>query len=113
MKMLLPPILGLVLSFGPARAADEVSYAKDVKPILAARCVSCHGAVRQKAGLRLDAGQLVRKGSKNGPVVVAGKSGASLLIDAVLGKDRSRMPPEKEGEALTTQQIALLRNWID
>src|SRR4051794_39474473 len=100
MTTLAAPVLGLLLS-----APVEVSYEKDVKPILTARCASCHGAVRQKAGLRLDAAQLIRKGGKNGPVLVAGKSADSTLLDAVLGKDRSRMPPEKEGAALTPQQI--------
>src|SRR5207248_4538059 len=72
-----------------------------------------HGALQQKGGLRLDAGQLVRKGGKNGPVVAPGKSADSPIVDAVLGKDRSRMPPEKEGPPLTEQQITLLRGWID
>src|SRR4051794_25203237 len=108
MRTLSLPILGLLLSSGFSRAADPVSYPKDVKPIFTAHCVSCHGAVRQKANLRLDASPLVRKGSKNGLVIVAGKSGESLLLDAVLGKDRARMPPEKEGEGLSPAQITVL-----
>jgi mono/diheme cytochrome c family protein len=113
MKILTLPLLGLLLWPVPVSAAPTVDYQKDVKPIFAARCASCHGAIRQKAGLRLDASPLIRKGSKNGPVLVAGKSGESLLIDAVLGKDRTRMPPEKDGEALSQQQIDTLRAWID
>src|SRR5205807_5542193 len=113
MKILCLMIPGLVLSSGIARAAEEVSYQKDVKPIFTARCIACHGAVRQKAGLRLDASPLIRKGSKNGLILVPGKSNESLLLDAVLGKDRSRMPPKKEGEAISAQQISILRTWID
>src|SRR5436190_553524 len=96
-----------------ARAAEPIVYQRDVKPIFASRCISCHGALQQKAGLRLDAGQLVRKGGKNGPVLVPGKSDDSTLVDAVLGKDRSRMPPEKEGPPLSDRQVALVRAWID
>jgi uncharacterized membrane protein len=92
--------------------AAEVDYLRDIKPLLVARCSACHGAVRHKAGLRLDAAPLLRKGSKHGPVLVAGKSDDSLLIEAVLGKDRPRMPPEKEGSGLTAKEIALLRAWI-
>src|SRR5262249_33307189 len=83
------------------------------KPILAAHCYACHGAVRQKARLRLDAAQLIRKGSKNGPVIEPGKASESLLIDAVLGNDMPRMPPEKDGNALKPKEIALLKAWID
>ncbi len=113
MKTLGLPLLGLVFSSALTSAAPAIDYQKDVKPILTARCVACHGAVRQKANLRLDASPLIRKGSKNGPVYAPGKSGGSILIDAVLGKDRSRMPPEKDGEALTPREIAVLRTWID
>lgn len=94
-------------------AAEPVDYRREVKPILSSRCVSCHGALQQKAGLRLDASPLIRKGSKNGAILTPGKSADSLLIDAVLGKDRSRMPPEKEGPALTDRQMTLLKTWID
>src|SRR6266566_305329 len=102
-----------VVAPGLARASDPVDYRRDVKPILSSRCYACHGALRQKAGLRLDTGALIRKGSRNGPVVVPGKSDESLLLDAVTGKDRPRMPPEKEGPALTKKQIAVLRAWVD
>jgi hypothetical protein len=99
-------------SAAPVPAA-EVDYVREVKPIFSARCFACHGAVRQKAGLRLDALPLIHKGSKYNPVIVPGKSDESLLIDAVLGKDHERMPPKEEGEALTAKEIATLRAWID
>lgn len=95
------------------RADKPIDYQRDVKPVLMSRCAACHGALQQKAKLRLDASPLIRQGSKNGPVVVPGKSADSLLVDAVLGKDRTRMPPEKDGPALTEAQIAALRAWID
>lgn len=94
-------------------SATEVDYVRDVKPMLIARCVSCHGAVRQKAGLRLDAAGLIRKGGKRGPAIIPGKADESLLIDAVLGKDRPRMPPEKDGEALPAASVGLLKAWIN
>src|SRR5688572_9383108 len=113
MKPLCLGLLGLLLSSGLTAAAEKVDYQKDVKPIFTARCDACHGAVRQMAGLRLDASPLIRKGSRNGPVLVPGKSDDSALIDAVLGRDRTRMPPEKDGEALSPHDIKVLRAWID
>ncbi len=97
----------------PALAAAEVDYLSDVKPILSAHCFTCHGAVRQKAGLRLDAASLVSKGGKHGPALVPGNSADSVLIQAVLGADRPRMPPDSEGAALADKDIAVLKTWID
>src|SRR5262245_57927843 len=103
---------GLLLYLVPLPvSADAVDYLRDVKPILSARCFPCHGAVRQRAGLRLDAASLIRKGGRHGPAVVPGQSDASLLLDAVLGNDRPRMPPESEGTALQAKEIAVLRAW--
>src|SRR5262249_27525028 len=96
-----------------ARAADPVDYLRDVKPILSGRCYACHGALQQKRGLRLDNAALIRKGGKSGPAIVPGKSEESLLIEAVTGNGRLRMPPEKDGSALTPKQIETLKAWID
>ncbi len=103
----------LVVLGASSVAAAEVDYVRDIKPVLSARCYACHGAVRQKARLRLDAASLIRKGGKHGPIIVPGKSGSSLLIEAVMGNDRPRMPPEQEGTGLSQKEIALLRSWID
>src|SRR6266436_8148537 len=91
---------------------EAVDYVQDVKPILSRRCYSCHGALKQKNDLRLDTAALAIKGGGAGPAVVPGKSGESLLIDAVTGAEGvKKMPPE--GESLTAEQIAKLRAWID
>ena len=112
MRTVLLTLAAVALAACPCLAA-EVDYTRDVKPLLRARCSACHGAVRQKARLRLDASPLIRKGGRHGAVVVPGKAEESLLIEAVLGKDRPRMPPEKEGAGLSPRDIALLRAWID
>ncbi len=110
-SIILAFVLGLAQN---AMAAPPVDYAREVKPILAARCTSCHGAIRQKAGLRLDTADFVRRGGKRGPAVEPGKSGASLLIDRVTGAGGSdRMPPESEGVSLSDREVAMLRAWID
>jgi mono/diheme cytochrome c family protein len=96
-----------------ALRADTIDYKRDVKPIFTSRCAACHGALQQKAGLRLDASSLIRKGAKSGPILTPGKKDDSPLLDAVLGKDRPRMPPEKDGPPLTEKQIAVLAAWIE
>ena len=98
---------------GVCRAADGADYNTQVKPLLATKCFACHGALRQEAGLRLDASSLIARGSDSGAVVVPGRSGDSLLMERVTADDELRMPPEGEGERLTAEQVALLRRWID
>jgi mono/diheme cytochrome c family protein len=97
-----------------ARAEDDVDYARQVKPILKERCFSCHGALKQKAGLRLDTVALMRAGSDNGSILVPGKPSDSPLVQRVLSVDPAkRMPPLSEGEPLTAKQIELLQRWIE
>ncbi len=103
---------GLVFSTH-ALAAPPPDYLRDIKPLLSQKCGSCHGAVTQEAGLRLDAGTLIHKGSNNGPVVVPERPEVSSLIERVsTADDDLRMPPHDAGEPLTAEQIAVLQAWI-
>jgi hypothetical protein len=107
--------VGALLPTSACVAADErVDYLRDIKPILAARCYSCHGALQQKGGLRLDTAAAVREGGDAGPAVAPGKSADSLLIRRVLGQGgQRRMPPQDDGEPLSPSQVARLRAWVD
>jgi hypothetical protein len=97
----------------PADTSDGVDYQRDIKPLFAQKCGACHGALKQEAGLRLDAGIMIRKGSDNGPVIASGKAVDSLLIQRVTTKNvDERMPPEGQGAALNAHEVALLSSWI-
>jgi hypothetical protein len=101
------------LASSALRADDSVDYVKEVKPLLAAKCLACHGALRQKADLRLDTVKSMREGGEGGAAVVPGKPDQSLLVDRVLGRNHARrMPPASDGEPLSPAQIALLTRWI-
>ncbi len=96
-----------------SQADDAIDYAKQVKPILKERCFTCHGALRQKGGLRLDTVAFMREGGDTSAAIVPGKEAESLLIGRVATKDSTRrMPPPSEGDPLTPAQIELLREWI-
>ncbi|MBX3443780.1 MAG: PSD1 domain-containing protein [Planctomyces sp.] len=97
----------------PPAAFADVDYHRDIKPLLAAKCAACHGVLKQEAGLRLDASQLIRQGGDSGTVIDVGNPEASLLLERVSATDESeRMPPAGEGEPLKPDQLALLREWI-
>jgi mono/diheme cytochrome c family protein len=101
----------LLVGLWPTLAAAH-DFAREVQPIFERRCVSCHGPARQKGDLRLDGGAWLSKGGASGPVVVAGKSAESLLVDHLLEREgAARMPPE--GEPLSKAEIALISGWID
>jgi len=106
--------IALVVIAGHLQAADQVDYQRDVKPIFAQKCGVCHSALKQEAGLRLDAGKLIRDGSDGGAVVVPGNADASLLIEKVTAEDPDeRMPPDGASTPLDAKQVALLKKWIN
>ncbi len=94
------------------RATDEgVDYVKHIKPILRERCIACHGALKQEAGLRLDSAALAIQGGDSGAAIKPGDVEASLLYRRVSASDPAeRMPPE--GEPLLPAQISALQRWI-
>ena len=105
----------LTLSIGLAEtrlASAAPDYSRDIRPILEKRCYSCHSRLKQEGKLRLDAGALIHKGGKNGPVMAPGKSAASKIVKRLITQDENdRMPPE--GKPLSPDQIALIKSWID
>jgi len=95
-------------------ASDPLAvYTGKIRPLFAQRCFSCHGGLKQEAGLRLDTVPLMVQGGESGGVIVKGDSEASLILSRVSDTDpTSRMPPEGEGEPLTAEQLSMLTGWI-
>jgi hypothetical protein len=98
------PLLVLLASL-PAAATD---FDRDVKPLLQAKCLRCHGGQRTRADLDVRSRAGILKGGDSGPAVSPGSAEKSLLWVLVAG---DRMPPGKD--KLTSAQKALLRNWIE
>src|SRR5690349_15658583 len=111
--------LALVLvAASAARSADDakVDYTRDVRPILAANCLACHGqdAAHREAELRLDQfdspGGDVRGAEE---VIAPGSPEESELIARITSDDpEMRMPPASTGKTLEPAQIETLRRWI-
>jgi len=97
----------------PLRGAEPVDYARDVKPIFAAFCSSCHGPQKQKGDLRLDLYDRIKRGGNTGPAVVGQKSAESILYHALVGDrpDINKMTPK--GDAPSPAQVAIIKRWID
>ncbi|MEO6435522.1 MAG: DUF1553 domain-containing protein [Tepidisphaeraceae bacterium] len=96
----------------PPPDVGAVDFVKDVQPIFAASCYSCHGKEKQKSEFRLDVKSIALKGGEIGGSIVPGKSADSPLIHFVAGVEEEMLMPPK-GERLSAAQIGILRAWID
>lgn len=92
---------------------EAMYYADVIAPLLTKRCVSCHGANKQKGGLRLDGRSWIEKGGRHGKVLKAGDPVGSELLQRVLlpPTHDEHMPPRAKPQ-LTPPEITLLENWI-
>ena len=89
------------------RAAAPVDFAADVRPILNAHCVACHGGVRANGGLNLiDPDSALA-------VVEPGEPEFSYLLDRVRDPDdATRMPPPDHGPRLSDGELETLTRWV-
>ncbi len=115
-RLLLPSLFACLLSSAHILGqAPELSFARDVQPILAENCLVCHGAdpSTREADLRFDSreGMLMDLGGYS--PVLPGKPEESEIIRRILAEDpEDRMPPADHGDALSDAQVEVLRRWI-
>jgi WD40 repeat protein len=105
-----------IAGFLNARAAD-VDYSR-VDALFQKHCLDCHDAKDAEGQLILESYDLLMKGGEDGPVVVPGKNAESILVKSVEGsfeKDGKRkiMPPGAKRKKLDSDEIALIKAWID
>ena len=99
-------------AFRYARFGEQVSFSRDIRPILNQNCVVCHGGVRQKNGVSfIFREEALGVGKSGHRTIVPGKPDESELIARITSKDPdARMP--YHAAPLSSQQIGLLRRWI-
>jgi len=97
-------------------ADDTVDFNRDVRPILANHCWSCHGRdeASRKAGLRLDTREAALAAGDSGqPALVPGQPAASALLQRIHATDSDEiMPPPEFRKPLSDRQKSVLQNWI-
>ena len=106
---MLKPLLLLSLT---AHVAGALDFVKDIQPIFAERCYSCHGPHKQEAALRLDHKPSALKGGDFGLAIKPGHGAESVLVLAIGGKIPKMQMPRK-GDPLTHEQISTIKAWID
>jgi hypothetical protein len=99
----------------PARGARPVDFFKDVRPILAQHCFTCHGpdAERRKGDLRLDLREdAFAAVPEGGAPFVPGDPAASTVLARLKSTDpHERMP--KDADPLSERQIETIERWIE
>jgi len=102
------------LSHKTVAAPTETATEHEVRGILQARCIACHGSFRQQGGLDLRTVASRLKGGKSGPALIAGKPEESLLYKRILD---GSMPPDRMAKELAIElpassEIDKIRTWI-
>jgi hypothetical protein len=101
-----------------AIGTNEVSFSRDVQPILHDYCVSCHspgGKGYAKSGLDMTSYQGLMKGTKFGKVVIPGNSEDSTFTKLLTGTNKGLKMPMglNSGGTLDRQYILVLRKWVN
>ena len=86
----------------------NISYSKDIYPILESRCGKCHMGSFTSENLNMETYDSLMAGSQNGAVIVAGNAKESLLARKIL---KGEMP--KRGPKLTSAQVQIIIDWIN
>ncbi len=108
--------LGVLLVAVPALLAEPVKFNRDVKPILAENCFGCHGAGKQKGGLRLDTADAAYAKNKKSDLIAFNpkKPAESEALKRVASTDpKDVMPPPDSHKKLTDAQKAILKRWVE
>ncbi|WDE95743.1 DUF1549 domain-containing protein [Lentisphaera profundi] len=114
-----------LLCFGFISSAEDISFNKDIRPILSDKCFACHGpdAHDIKGKLQLHTFDLAAKErhytSKSGKkrildaVIIPGNPEDSLLWERLITDDEDDiMPPLDSHKSLSKKEKATIKQWI-
>lgn len=90
---------------------QEISFRKQVQPLLANKCLACHGpdGNAREADLRLD----TEAGAKEFAIEPGNADDSELIARIESDDPDSVMPPIGHGKALNREEKKLLRDWIN
>lgn len=117
-RRLIPLISTLASAWaaGAGVPGDTIDFARDIQPILNAKCTECHGGVKAAGGVSFVYEDRVInfEGDSGYPVVKPGDVDESELFYRITTDDEDdRMPPVKDHAPLSGDEVKLIRKWID
>ena len=112
----MPVILGgMLFILTPPAGAEQIDFAQTIQPILAEKCLTCHGPdeASREADLRLDVRDSALADRDGSVAIVPGDPTASELVRRIMSDDPDEvMPPADQENPLTETERELLRQWI-
>ena len=109
-------IFVIFFSSSSSSPAEQISFNKHIRPILADRCFVCHGpdATTREAGLRFDREESAKQPSVDSgeTAIVPGQPEMSELLRRLSASDDLQMPPPDSNLSVTQDEIELIRRWI-
>ena len=109
-------ILAIML-VGPTFAADEVSFARDIRPLLSDRCFKCHGFDEEtkEADLGLHNFDEATRDLGGYHAILPGNPDASEVIARLIAEDPDDVmpPPAANKPRFSDEEVELMRRWID
>jgi hypothetical protein len=87
----------------PAPVEGDPTFEANIGPLFAAKCTACHG-LTASAGLNLSTYVDSIKGGENGPVIAAGDSSGSTLVEVQRGTHFA---------TFSVEELELVMQWID
>lgn len=108
-------LVTVIIAAGLSGCARKVTYA-DVEPSLLKKCAECHTGDHEgvkASGFSVESYESLMKGTRLGPVIVAGSAESSSLYRMVAGKTDPAIHMPHGKDPLSDEQIEMLRIWID
>ncbi len=100
---------------GCGRQERQVSYGADVEPILDRACRECHAIGKQgfaASGLSVASYEDLMRGTRFGPVVLAGDADSSVLVQLIEGRADPSLKMPHGDESLYQGEIETVRLWV-
>ena len=104
------------LLFGQEKKPEEpkdVSYYRNIRPILQQHCQGCHQPAKAQGGFVMTGhAELLKPGDKGEPGIVPGKPDKSMIVTQVTPHDGKKAAMPKGKDPLTDYEINLIKKWI-
>jgi len=110
-------ILACLLTVGLSTGCgSEVSFQRDINPVLQKNCAACHaagGVGYVASGFSVASYDSVMKGTKFGPIITPGVSISSTLVLLLEGKVHPSIQMPRDSKPLPPQEVELIKRWIN
>ncbi|MCM8529098.1 MAG: PSD1 and planctomycete cytochrome C domain-containing protein [Lentisphaeraceae bacterium] len=106
----------LLLCINILSLSAEVSFTKDIRPILSKYCFYCHGPDKEtrEAKLRLDTKEgLFTTRKKRFPVVAENPHTSEIFKRMITDDEDDIMPPPESKKEMSKAEIELIKKWIE